>query len=870
MKKLIKLSSFWILPLLLILFVLFFINIIKLDYRLAHNSHMVYTDPFPWSKYLLTSSPKKFFIRIFGDNKIGLPRVNIYLTKTSKQKLLMDVPASTKIWQKASVRSDKDNIKNIDLRYRGDNPMNWLLEKKSIRIRYGKNQMINRQRYFEYWPLHLRLLVSTNLTINSDTNTSNLRLVELYINDVSNGVYIEYERIDENFLRRHKYMPVNIYKGENYNAETMIDVDYNLFNNPGLWTKNATFNKRDLTDKSDLEMFLLKLQSAETNKNDLNDFFTFIDLDVWAKFCASTIISQNYHQTSRHNMRLIIDPWSGLVHPIVVDPGGGVKVLDNLNKDLPLDFFTNDLTAFLNKNSIFLDKKYEWLNYLIIKEKIIEKELEYLKNIHSKLQISLKRDPEISVRLFYDELEKYKIGLAKIKTVLSDKLYSKPDATWKKRSNNFSISVKNELPVSNIKLYFKSNVPKWAGFDENYNGLLDKEEIKFFTNKSDYIELKVKLFANRIRYANNKVRMHKGGTMRILNTKFDIITENNVQPYEIEVKNQYSGKYYSVNLNNTEGVQKNKLNKIIYISTQNEKKEKYLEFSNVININENLVISEPVKILPGTTFLLSENSNIIFKNQVLALGTISEPIRFVRETDQSGPWGTIALLGKKTNQSIFSNIIFDGGSGCIYKQYYFTSMFSIHNTEDVKVDNVEFRNNSKYDDMLHIVYSNNINLNKLKFVNAFRDALDIDVSSNIHISNSEFINALNDSIDFMESDAKVENSKILGSGDKGISVGENSYIDVLNTSLKNNNIGIAVKDNSMANISISKFSDNTTHISAYKKNWQYSGGGNVDIKKSLFSGQINSFISLDNSKLNINDSIIKGPKFLDGENIIFN
>ena len=80
MKKLIKLASFWILPLLLILFVLFFINIIKLDYRLAHNSHMVYVGSFPWSKYLLTSPPKKFFIRIFGDNKIGLPRVNIYLT----------------------------------------------------------------------------------------------------------------------------------------------------------------------------------------------------------------------------------------------------------------------------------------------------------------------------------------------------------------------------------------------------------------------------------------------------------------------------------------------------------------------------------------------------------------------------------------------------------------------------------------------------------------------------------------------------------------------------------------------------------------------------------------------------------------------
>ena len=35
-----------------------------------------------------------------------------------------------------------------------------------------------------------------------------------------------------------------------------------------------------------------------------------------------------------------------------------------------------------------------------------------------------------------------------------------------------------------------------------------------------------------------------------------------------------------------------KFNKIIYKKYQNEKKEKYLEFSNIININKNLVINE--------------------------------------------------------------------------------------------------------------------------------------------------------------------------------------------------------------------------------------------------------------------------------------
>ena len=90
--------------------------------------------------------------------------------------------------------------------------------------------------------------------------------------------------------------------------------------------------------------------------------------------------------------------------------------------------------------------------------------------------------------------------------------------------------------------------------------------------------------------------------------------------------------YYLVDLSNIEGAQKNKFNKIIYKNYQNEKKEKYLEFSNIINIDKNLIINKPVKILPGTTFLLNQNSNIIFKNQVLALGTIDKPIKFIKKT----------------------------------------------------------------------------------------------------------------------------------------------------------------------------------------------------------------------------------------------
>ena len=52
----------------------------------------------------------------------------------------------------------------------------------------------------------------------------------------------------------------------------------------------------------------------------------------------------------------------------------------------------------------------------------------------------------------------------------------------------------------------------------------------------------------------------------------------------------------------------------------------------------------------------------------------------------------------------------------------------------------------------------------------------------------------------MESSVLIDSSNISLSGDKGISIGENSNVIVHNTYLHRNNTGIAVKDNSVAKV----------------------------------------------------------------------
>ena len=140
---------------------------------------------------------------------------------------------------------------------------------------------------------------------------------------------------------------------------------------------------------------------------------------------------------------------------------------------------------------------------------------------------------------------------------------------------------------------------------------------------------------------------------------------------------------------------------------------------------------------------MHKDKSIIFKGKVLAKGSSNNPIVFQRAKSNEH-WGTVALFGKKTSGSILSNLIFDGGSGfnksnmnIDNNNYYsigninYISALSLHKTNNIKLKNLIIKNNYKYDDTLHIIYSENINVENLKISNAFGDAIDIDMSKNI-------------------------------------------------------------------------------------------------------------------------------------------
>ena len=878
MQKLIKTILIWTAPIGLLLFFIFFVNVLLTSFRFSHQSSFIYNGSYPWAKYYLTVPIKKFFINLTNNQELGLERKYIYLSEQSQRKLLSRTPKSTKYWVSAHILNIEDKIQKIKLRYRGDNPANWLFEKKHLRIKSKKKELFDRVRYFDYTPLNAETFSSAKISELMNLIVQKPKLIELYMNGKSNGVFVEYEKLNENFLRRNKLMPVNFYKGENHATERYIGIDENLFNNPGLWSKIAIFNKNKDEDKSDLIRFLSTLNKYEYSDSFEPTLDDYIDVKKFSKFSSFLTITQSTHHDYFHNMRLIIDPWSGNVNQVITDGA----IYENVKSrrscrscrgKFSLDFSSNDLHALLHRSSVFNHEKYKWIYKHLYKDDIFEKYNNfYIKN-KTLIETSSKRDPDNSYKEVISDFDKVNKRLTKNKNNLKKIFDSKLQSFWSLENKNLYLHIDGYMPVSDVKIIFdQSNAPKWVSVDTNFNNKADEFEPKYMINNSQTVNISAIFYANRFKHASSKTSMHRNNFIYNSSTKFKLIVENGSIPVSISGLNPFTKESFKIfQNNNIKSVVSNKYNKIIY--NKNNIHEKVETISGEIDIDYDTVYTSPVNIMPGTKFNIKQNSHIIFKNKVIANGTKDKPIIFDKMTSNNStslPWGSLAIIGNKTKGSELTNIKISGGSGGSYKQYFFTSMLSLHNTQNINIKNILLENNKIYDDAIHIIYCQNITLDDIKINNAHSDAVDVDISKNITIKNSRFVNPKNDSLDFMESVAKVINTKIIGSGDKGISVGENSNIFIKGVLLKDNETGVAIKDKSITKITKTKFENNKIQISAYSKNFQYGGGGKAKILDSYLTAKINRISSSNKSLINIKNSVIVGEKIIEGTTVTIN
>ena len=335
---------------------------------------------------------------------------------------------------------------------------------------------------------------------------------------------------------------------------------------------------------------------------------------------------------------------------------------------------------------------------------------------------------------------------------------------------------------------------------------------------------------------------------------------------------EYEKKYYlcEINFKNCTLENKNNFNKAKLLSQEAKFKNKNIIFTgkkltknlftgwyfseNNSNFNKKIISDFELQYSNGITIETDKKNKIIkiekkFPNsRVLILNQSVEDWTFIFQdnTDQLDSY----------KKSIFKDIY--GNTGCI----------TFYNSQ---LKNLNFLiSNSKCEDGINFINSTG-SINSLNLENSISDAVDFDFSI-LEINKINISNSSNDCVDFSFGKYKINYLRLKNCGDKAISIGENSNVDIKNVDINFSNIGVASKDSSQTKIDQYNLENVKYCFSVYNKKQEFFGS-NLEVNSGNCKNYIQD-IDIDNmsifkkdgeiikegkisSEININDFVVE-------------
>ena len=249
----------------------------------------------------------------------------------------------------------------------------------------------------------------------------------------------------------------------------------------------------------------------------------------------------------------------------------------------------------------------------------------------------------------------------------------------------------------------------------------------------------------------------------------------------------------------------------------------------------------------GTRINLEGHAAIISYSPLELRGTTEQP--FILDSDDRTGQGIVVLQAGAG--SILSDVVIRNQTSLARADWKLTGAVTFYESE-VSIKNSVFEKNHS-EDMLNLVRSK-FNIISSKFDSGDSDAVDVDFGNGT-IEQSQFKNCRNDCIDFSGSAVNLDRIIIDGGGDKGVSVGENSRIRIVDSKITKSNIAFASKDDSVLDVKNTQIETVKIAFAAYNKKQEFSGG----------SMNVENYVLSDVGKVYIRDQ--PSSIVLDGENM---
>ena len=712
-------------------------------------------------------------------------------------------------WRKAKL---KEGNKEFDIKYKfhGTSISSLRGRNISLRVRLDKDEpFLNKTREFNLIKIFFKS--DENIpTIIFNNYANEIGLLSpiggttiLKINGVVVGFYYKQERHGKEWFEKKQITNYSILKTNDdwdkkkYGHESDLDLNEKNIEVSGSGTN------------TEIAVGSIKNLFNAIKSKDIKKIFKLIDQDYFAKFLALSALYNDNHPITGDNLKFIYDFTKGKFKVLYRQESGNIipinANIENFNNALfesnisYKNAISHDLFKLILSDKDFRFKRDAYLNQILNdKENILKKAEETYNNAYKNLIYS-------DVKLRHQKYLRYNF--------------------FKVLNNNFD---KTEKYLNYVKIYAsnekKENLSKLFLINDSYiphrlkTIYFGKEKINFNDDK---------------KYLLSSIIVKKDGN-DYPEKKIDILSKKNITKIEfeniltkkvIDQEHIYINKIKNFKLTDNElFLNSLEVNNINYNFNNNQLIIKKGDYT----LNENIIISPDIKTIieKGTKFRLKKNISVLMQGDVYAEGTIDENISVVRY-EKKNPFGTFAIIGKNSTSIVkLNNFIIEGGSEAIIQGMVFLGQLSIHNSKTEIINSKIIGSTS--DDGANIRDSY-VEISNTVFLNNKFDQLDLDFCNgkifnsifkahkNLEIKNNDEKNFNGDGIDLSGSNIIIRDNKISNFKDKGLSVGEKSKALIVQNHFNNNEIAIAIKDESISYSTNNKYSNNNTNYSMYIK-----------------------------------------------------
>ena len=788
-------------------------------------------------------------------------------------------------WKKAELFYKGIKYK-IKIKSHGRNPTSHRVGKYiSFGIKLRGNHQINNANRFNlliHERIPSRYSLTKDLASRFDLLIQKQELVNLKINDWEEKLYYFEHRLNSSFMEAQGNSSLKLFKYDVSEHEiedkSLILAEKRHINDfdPLLYSQmfKESMEAEGFIGKNGeeiLERYLALNQAIVNNKS--QEIHSFFDEDYITSFNAvRLILGYTGHGSVRGNLYIFFNMANGKFYPILTRD----HTPDYLPKNGTIENKINvwgiisDTTRVFKLPLFHLLSQNDHLRQITYKKlfHFIQQEEDRLPNLHKKTVIDLQK---IYYLGFLKEfLRMIGIGIFKDITKTNFKLLkqylndAKPQINLSGKDGKLLISLKpKSMSGLRVKKFLIQLPSTFANQSLRLTRLSWFEPKKDIIN-SDRVEAMVKVGPK------GQIDLHKtlselsffdalDSESLPLRRNYQIIIQANhpsldwskylvKNKIDVEFLNLVTGKIVEENSVNLIGTTESSFTPLLVQLTQKTQKkyqwekvfpQAYKEGNEVKIPKGNYFISEDL-IFPrgsqivlnaGTKITLAKGVGLLIQGSLIVEGTKEQPV-IITAVKPKEAFGTFAVLGTGKEISRINYLKLSHGNEKWMNGAYFSGAFALHYQKEVIIENSEFIE-GQADDGVNIKFSK-VYLKNNIFKNNFADQMDLDYCEGV-VRDSSFLNDINrdkngDGLDISGSQIYASGNLFSKFNDKGISAGEKSHIFITNNHFKQNNVGSAVKDFSIAYYLRNHFSQNLRDIQVYQKKKIY-GGGRIYLKK---------------------------------------